>query len=677
MTLFHPSFSFYLSTLFSISFLICHTKGIHSYAHFLTWKISLPEARPCIYWNEPDSSKPEGWYRGSITDYLPNGKAVIVYPDEAIEHINLLTVNWTLARKNAKCFIAPPEVPPPPPKAHPKVVKYAHGHEHKAKAFADDMTIITASKDDHQCALIEVDAVCRSLGLYLKPSKCVSITVHKGSVLPYATFQLSDGQTRNISDSPTTFLGKTIASNTRHTNREASRILKKDIMNKLSKVDACPIRGEIKLWILCSLIIPSIHFHLAVNTILATTISFLDNSIAKLIKKWLKLPRNATRIIFHHPSILNIPPLRDCQSKAKISLLANISTSTDPAVREIVECLLTTPSCVKNQIIPKDTVLAFQSAQLSTSTSKSSLKSIIRKKTRDDRLLTCNQKLQGLSVQGKYLDVVHLEEDTHVWHRIISGLPKKQLSFLLRAGSDTLPSPMKLRCWKLRVSAKCSLCANSTCTTAHILSGCPSALEDGRNTWRHDPVLHSIFWGIRSITSHSTHVFADLPGLRASNAPQSTIPLDVLVTSSRPDMVVINYHTRTVNMLELTVCGNTLEAIAASQSQKANKTEYQGIVSDLYRLGWIANYGTIEIGALGHYNPSAPETLQHILPWISLHKWRKFSLQPASLDRHQLFPGYLSSPEQSNVELDSPHSSKSLNNYSQFNFQFNLLLLYY
>ena len=68
---------------------------------------------------------------------------------------------------------------------------------------------------------------------------------------------------------------------------------------------------------------------------------------------------------------------------------------------------------------------------------------------------------------------------------------------------------------------------------------------------------------------------------------------------------------------ELTVCGNTQEAITAAQSWKANKTEYLGIVSDLYRLGWIANYGTIEIGALGHYNPSAPPTLQHILLWIS------------------------------------------------------------
>lgn len=182
---------------------------------------------------------------------------------------------------------------------------------------------------------------------------------------------------------------------------------------------------------------------------------------------------------------------------------------------------------------------------------------------------------------------------------------------------------MNLRRWKLRVSAKCSLCDNGTCTTGHILSGCPATLEDGRYTWRHDSVLHSIFRSIRISTSHSTIIFVDLPGLRASDAPQSTIPLDTLITSSRPDMVIINHQAKTLSMLELTVCGNTPEAISAAQIRKANKSEYLGIVSDLNRLGWNAKYGTIEIGTLGHYNPTAPATLKDVLPWISSLDWKE------------------------------------------------------
>ena len=123
--------------------------------------------------------------------------------------------------------------------------------------------------------------------------------------------------------------------------------------------------------------------------------------------------------------------------------------------------------------------------------------------------------------------------------------------------------------------------------------------------------------------SHSTIIFVDLPSLRASDAPQSTIPLDILITSSRPDMVIIDHQARTLSMLELTVCGNTPEAISAAQTRKANKSEHLGIVSDLNRLGWNAKYGTIEIGALGHYNPTAPATLKDVLPWISSLDWKE------------------------------------------------------
>jgi len=47
--------------------------------------------------------------------------------------------------------------------------------------------------------------------------------------------------------------------------------------------------------------------------------------------------------------------------------------------------------------------------------------------------------LDGLQVQSKFKDIVMLESDCLVWNRIISGLPSKQMSFVLCAGSDTLP----------------------------------------------------------------------------------------------------------------------------------------------------------------------------------------------------------------------------------------------
>ena len=43
-----------------------------------------------------------------------------------------------------------------------------------------------------------------------------------------------------------------------------------------------------------------------------------------------------------------------------------------------------------------------------------------------------------LSLLGKFSNIVTLEKKEHAWNKIMrSGLPQGQLSFLLRAGSDT------------------------------------------------------------------------------------------------------------------------------------------------------------------------------------------------------------------------------------------------
>ena len=54
------------------------------------------------------------------------------------------------------------------------------------------------------------------------------------------------------------------------------------------------------------------------------------------------------------------------------------------------------------------------------------------------------------------------------------------------------PSALNLRRWKIQCGAKCSLCGNSRPTVAHVLNGCPMALEQGHYTWHHDCVLPTI-----------------------------------------------------------------------------------------------------------------------------------------------------------------------------------------
>ena len=157
--------------------------------------------------------------------------------------------------------------------------------------------MISSSPINHHSALKEMDSACKDLCLTLNPAKCVSLVIHKGQTLPKQVFHLTEGNTKSITEGLTKFLGKTMATSQYQTKRTASAIL----------IDNRPIHGEMKLWILCHLLIPSCQFHLNVNPPQPSTIATLEKTITRYIKKWLKLPRNATLAVIYHPSLTKTP----------------------------------------------------------------------------------------------------------------------------------------------------------------------------------------------------------------------------------------------------------------------------------------------------------------------------------------------------------------------------------
>ena len=146
--------------------------------------------------------------------------------------------------------------------------------------------------------------------------------------------------------------------------------------------------------------------------------------------------------------------------------------------------------------IPNGSLSIFFAAVQSITQDTSHLGRVIEKRCSSDLesswVSNWDNQLDTLSVQSKFKDIVTLESDSKIWNRIISGLPAGQLSFLLRAGADILPTPLNLKRWKYRVEAKCHLCSSPNPTVSHILSSCPTALEQGRLTWHHDSVLKQL-----------------------------------------------------------------------------------------------------------------------------------------------------------------------------------------
>ena len=192
--------------------------------------------------------------------------------------------------------------------------------------------------------------------------------------------------------------------------------------------------------------------------------------------------------------------------------------------------------------------------------------------------------------------------------------PSGQLSFILRAGADCLPTPLNLRRWRFQSDPSCRLCGSSSPTTFHILSGCPEALNQGRLTWRHDSVLQQIVKGVTKFLDKGEKAFADFPNLLATSSPPSTIPPELCSTSCRPDLVVWSPDTDEIRILELTVCHNSISSIESARKRKQDKQPYSELTSDLEMAGHTLFYDTIEIGSLGHYLKSSIQALASTIP---------------------------------------------------------------
>ena len=152
-------------------------------------------------------------------------------------------------------------------------------------------------------------------------------------------------------------------------------------------------------------------------------------------------------------------------------------------------------------------------------------------------------------------------------------------------------------------------------TSVSDFSSHPEWLPQGRYTWRHDSVLNSIASVIKSEISPPTVLYANLPGYRASDNPQSTLPSDVSVSYARPDIVMREGNV--VKISELTVCSNTQRGFDEARSRKRNNHAYIQLISDIEAKGFKVNYSTIEIGSLGHYASGATNAISGLMPTLS------------------------------------------------------------
>ena len=73
-------------------------------------------------------------------------------------------------------------------------------------------------------------------------------------------------------------------------------------------------------------------------------------------------------------------------------------------------------------------------------------------------------------------------------------------------------------------------------------------------------------------------LYANLLGKHASETPQSTVPISILATSARADMVLI--RGKEITLIELTVLYDSRKIVNSAKVRKSNKGSYLELLND-------------------------------------------------------------------------------------------------
>ena len=198
--------------------------------------------------------------------------------------------------------------------------------------------------------------------------------------------------------------------------------------------------------------------------------------------------------------------------------------------------------------------------------------------------------------------------------------------FCLGSTVDTLASSANLKGWGFSLSNDCYLCQKSGCTVAHVLSGCPVALVQGRYRYHHDSVLRVLCHhiggflnnlpssvsalareiqfvpeGSKVVNKRKIHnrglLFAAADWKLLADLGKRLVFLDhIHVTSLRPDIVIFSNTEKIIIMVELT-CPSE-ENFQARHEDKLDK--YDDLKTSCIASGWKCYMFAVEVGARGY-----------------------------------------------------------------------------
>ena len=130
-----------------------------------------------------------------------------------------------------------------------------------------------------------------------------------------------------------------------------------------------------------------------------------------------------------------------------------------------------------------------------------------------------------------------------LWQKVCDHLPKNLYVFTRKAIVFSLANSTNLARWKKVASNQCGLFKSNKQTQVHMLDNCPTAVQSGRYTQRHDSILFTICHYFPILERCGYTIYADILGYKNPSE---------LFRNLRPDIALLKRDI--VVSIELTCC---------------------------------------------------------------------------------------------------------------------------
>ena len=370
-----------------------------------------------------------------------------------------------------------------------------------------------------------------------------------------------------------------------------------DIIEKgLENIEKSLVRNEYKLRIYAQYFLPSLRFHLTVNDVCSTHLHSLNSLTDRYIKKWAGLPHPGTLAFLHMPKGLNVKSISDLYEECHTNAYISSRVKGDDLVNHCLDSKLTRESEWTRKIsqtVKSNNILEQVEEDLPNDASLHQKQTKAKDILREDSSELWHSHVKSLVVQGRFLDLLSLQERSFEWNSIVYNLPARVSKFLINSVSDTLNTRANLQRWGRSMNSNCKSCGNKE-TLHHVLNHCSQFLEQGRFTWRHDNILAYIHSHIKASISDTDILNCDLDGGKSG---YTTVPLCCTATDLIPDLCLYSDRgsEKCLTVFELSVPFET--NIDDTHSRKTNK--YAPIVADIESKNIKTNFLAIEIGSRG------------------------------------------------------------------------------